>query len=355
MRTAQHLTHEEADAVRALAAEAERADGVAPLDEQTLLRLEPGSARSASHLLVTDEDGALVGYAQVADGSGELVVASAARRRGIGRELLIAARELGRPTGGVEPDAAGGSTDADADADADAGGGSTGAPAGGAEDRLAVWAHGDLPGAQALAAALGLDRVRELLRMGARVAPGPVPGAPAGVRIETFDVGRHAEAWLRVNARAFATHPEQGRMTRADLDERLGQPWFDPELLLLAFDEPGTDENGPVRTADDPGTDEDDDPQVADENGPARAADDPVGFIWMKPGDDGEAELYVLGVDPVAQGRGLGRGLTAVGLAEVAARGRTAVDLYVEGDNAPALATYERQGFDVVERHSQYA
>ncbi|MGC5627541.1 mycothiol synthase [Georgenia sp. Z1344] len=303
MRTADRLSADEADAVRALAAEAKAADGVGPLDEQTLLRLAPDSARAATHLLLEDEDGALLGYAQVADGSGELVVAPAARRRGLGRQLLVAAREIG---GDVSVE------------------GTSGTDAG-----LAVWAHGDLPGAQALAGSLGLTRVRELLRMGAQVRTDDAPQPPAGTRIETFDVDAHAEPWLRVNARAFATHPEQGRMTRADLDERLAQPWFDPELLLLAYDE------------------------AADDDGPR--APDPLGFIWMKPGDPGEAELYVLGVDPSAQGRGLGRDLTARGLAEVAARGRSSVDLYVEGDNAPALATYERQGFAVVERHSQYA
>ena len=34
--------------------------------------------------------------------------------------------------------------------------------------------------------------------------------------------------WLRVNAAAFAHHAEQGRMTRADLDARMEEPWFDP-------------------------------------------------------------------------------------------------------------------------------
>ncbi|MGO1510599.1 MAG: mycothiol synthase [Actinomycetales bacterium] len=321
MRTVDRLTADQADAVRALAETATSADGVAPLDEQTLLRLAPDSARSATHHLLEDDDGALLAYAQVAEGSGELVVAPPARRRGYGRELVRAARS---------------------------------------GERVALWAHGDLPGARALAAAEGLTRVRELLRMGASVGSGEnggsdgsggnggggaIPEPPDGVRIETFDVGRHAEPWLRVNARAFASHPEQGRMTRADLDERLAQDWFDPDLLLLAFDAGSGAGSGTGSSA----------AQGGDGEHVARSDGDPLAFIWMKPGDEGQAELYVLGVDPEAQGRGLGRALTARGLAEVAARGRTEVDLYVEGDNAPALATYERQGFGVVERHSQYA
>jgi mycothiol synthase len=285
-QVADRLTADQAAAARLLADSARAADGTSALDEQTLLRLDPGSARSAAHLLLPDDDGTgLAGYAQVADGSAELVVAPTARRAGRGRALLAAVKE--------------------------------------ADPAAAIWAHGDLPAARALAASASLTRTRELLRMGTTLGATTRPEPPAGVRIETFDPAAHAEAWVRLNASAFASHPEQGSMTVADLRERENQTWFDPSLLLLAFDD---------------------------------GADAPIGFIWMKPGETAsEAELYVLGIDPSAQGRGIGRLLTDVGLAEVAERGRTEIDLYVEGDNAPALATYRRAGFDVVERHAQYS
>jgi mycothiol synthase len=57
----------------------------------------------------------------------------------------------------------------------------------------------------------------------------------------------------------------------------------------------------------------------------------------------------VVGVDPAAQGRGLGAVLTLVGLHHLAQRlGPGAeVTLYVEGDNTAAVKTYRRLGFTV--------
>jgi mycothiol synthase len=152
------------------------------------------------------------------------------------------------------------------------------------------------------------------------------------VTVQPFRPGRDEDAWLRVNARAFAWHPEQGRMTRGDLELREAEPWFDPEGFLMAWR--GDPEDG----------------------------GELLGSHWTKvhpPGDVGEdpvGEIYVLGVDPDAQGLRLGRALTDLGLAHLRARGLGQVLLYVEEDNTAAVRLYEGRGFqrfsvDVSWRH----
>lgn len=272
-------------AVRRLTERAEQADGVTPLDEATLLALRDGT--DVRHLTVHDGD--LVGYAQMRrDGTGyvaELVVDPDHRRRGFGTRLLGALQQQAdrRP--------------------------------------LEVWAHGDLPEAQALLAAAGAQPVRELWLLGRDLVdlPDPVP-TPVGVTLRPFQVGEDEAAWLAVNTRAFADHPEQGRTTLDDLLVREREPWFDPEGFVLA---------------------------VADDG---RL----LGSIWTKVDRPDVGEIYVLGVDPAAQGMGLGRVLTGAGLDYLAGRGLSRVVLFVESDNDAALATYRTAGFVREAVHSRY-
>jgi mycothiol synthase len=66
-------------------------------------------------------------------------------------------------------------------------------------------------------------------------------------------------------------------------------------------------------------------------------------------------EVYVVGVDPAAQGGGLGTSLTLAGLAHLRARGLRTVILYVEGDNGPAVSVYRGLGFGVEYVDVQFA
>ncbi|BBZ41650.1 mycothiol synthase [Mycobacterium conspicuum] len=191
------------------------------------------------------------------------------------------------------------------------------------------WAHGTLPPAEATASALGLVPVRKLVQMRRSLRGVPEPRIPAGVRIRTYAGTTDDAELLRVNNAAFAYHPEQGGWTAAQLQERRAEPWFDPAGLFMAFDASAEDERL-------------------------------LGFHWTKvhPDQAGLGEVYVVGVDPSAQGRGLGQALTAVGIASLAQRLARAdeptVMLYVESDNVAAVRTYESLGFSTFSVDTAY-
>ncbi|MTD16109.1 mycothiol synthase [Nakamurella sp. YIM 132087] len=268
------LSDHAATQVRALVADAAAVDGVAALGGHVLEALPHG------RFLTITAGGGLSAVAVVQPGDpAELVVAPERRGQGLGRRLAAAAI-------------------------AEAGG---------------VWAHGDLPAAQAVATALGLVRTRELLQMrrplaGSTALPLTLP---EGITLRTFEPGRDEDAFLAVNGRAFAWHPEQGRLDRAGLAGEMAQDWFDPAGFFLA------EKAGTV-----------------------------VGFHWTKvhpaeAGTPAAGEVYVIGVDPESGVRGLGRPLTLAGLRHLEGHGLQDVLLYVEGDNVPARKLYDALDFTV--------
>ncbi len=294
------LAPAEAAAVDDLVRRADQVDGASALNEQALLRLGDPGGDAVRHLLGTAGADQLVAYAQLdgtagGDLAAECVVAPDHRRAGWGSAMV--ARLF---------DEAGGSA-------------------------VRVWSHGGHPGAARLAARAGFDRVRELWQL-QRPLGGDAPALPAfqlpgGVAVRTFVVDQDESAWLDLNARAFAAHPEQGSLDVDDLAQRLGSDWFDPGGFFLAERLGGPD------------------------------GDRLVGFHWTKvvPADGGRVgEVYVLGVDPVEQGSGLGSALTLVGLQHLAQQAVRAVLLYVEADNAAALRVYQRLGFAHIGTDTQY-
>lgn len=195
---------------------------------------------------------------------------------------------------------------------------------GGAQAR--IWAHGNLEAAQATARTLGLQVVRELLQMRRPLTDLPPVTVADGVRLATYSGPVDDPELLRVNNSAFAWHPEQGGWTDADIAERRAEAWFDPAGLFMAFD----DASGQL-----------------------------LGFHWTKVHGPDLGEVYVVGVDPAAQGRGLGATLTLTGLHHLAERlsnsPQPTVMLYVEADNGAAVKTYRRLGFDVSSVDAAYA
>lgn len=175
-----------------------------------------------------------------------------------------------------------------------------------------IWAHGQHPGALRLAQRTGLQRRRELLQLRrSLIDPLPCRPLPEGLRLRPLRPGRDEPAVVAVNNRAFAWHPEQGGWDTADLALRQARPWFDPQGFLLAVD----------------------------------AQDRLHGFHWTKVHPGGLGEVYVIGVDPSAQGTGLGSALTVAGLRHLRDRGLSEAMLYVESDNAAALRTYGKLDF----------
>ncbi|MCZ2526678.1 mycothiol synthase [Streptomyces sp. NPDC059506] len=290
IETLDELPEDTARDVLGLIEEAARQDGPSAVSEQGRLHLRRPRA-GVRHLLL-HADGRLVGYAQLEDT--DPVEAPAG-------ELVVHPSYRGRGHGRALGEAL----------LAESG------------RRLRVWAHGGHPAARHLAGALGLFLFRELRQM-RRPLTGLVleePVLPEGVLVRTFVPGRDEADWLAVNAAAFAHHPEQGGWTSRDLADRLAEPWFDPAGFFLA-----------VR------------------------GERIVGFHWTKVHEaERLGEVYVLGVDPAEQGGGLGKALTTIGLRHLADdRGLPTAMLYVDADNAPAVAVYERLGFTTHETDLMY-
>jgi ribosomal-protein-alanine acetyltransferase len=72
---------------------------------------------------------------------------------------------------------------------------------------------------------------------------------------------------------------------------------------------------------------------------------DPAGLVLCR-ALAGEAEILTIGVAPWARRRGLGRALMAAALDAARASGAETAFLEVDVDNTPAVALYERLGFE---------
>jgi mycothiol synthase len=249
-----------------------------PLDEAARLRVKHHGLADSVLWLAGAE-----GFALAHAGSVDLAVAPDARGRGLGRELA---------------------------AEALAG-----------DDAVTAWSHNDHPAAAVLADRHGLRRARELWVM-RRPSAEPLPEVvvPDGLTVRGYRDEDRDEV-LRVNAAAFAHHPEQGGMDAEDLAARMAEEWYDPAGLLVAD-----------------------------------RGDGLLGFHWTKQQSAELGEVYVVAIDPAAQGRGLGRVLTLAGLHHLVGLGVDEVLLYVESDNTPAVHVYAGLGFTHADTdtHVQY-
>jgi mycothiol synthase len=275
------------DAIVALLARAEAADGHPPLPDPQHHAVLAGAGDV--RLLLVELDGTLAAFGVLSrstDGSSALHLVfdpdhrDGADARALGDALITAALDLG-----VAP--------------------------------LHFWAMQADQRDDELASRHGFEPERSLVQM--RV-PLPLPsdvvsGAPQ-VRTRPFQPGRDDQAWLDVNNRAFAGHREQGNWTEAELRSRLTADWFVADGFLVA---------------------EADDSVL-------------IGSCWTKVHRGTTppmGEIYIISVDPDQHGQGLGKALTVAGLVWLAEQGITVGMLYTDDDNEAALALYRSLGFTV--------
>lgn len=285
-----------------------QSDGVAPLGEAFLRGLRED--RGHAHVLAYDGEEVVGVLAIDPDRVVELAVLPSRRHAGIATRLFQALKEDAGFSGVVD-----------------------------------VWAHGDGSEAQRFVATLDARRTRELLKMAVDCPPGSpranefsMLAERAQERLsensitvlsyadatEKFGVDVVDEEWVRVNNEAFAWHPEQGGWSVDHLRKEKDTAWFDPEGVLMLW--------------------------IDDENPEC------MGFHWTKiplaerDKEEGErtGEVYVVCLADAARGKKLGGPVTLVGMKWLMERGVREIELYVEGDNAPAVSTYGKLGFSVV-------
>ena len=274
--------------VRDLLRDAERADGHRPLSDHLWLDLVDGGREGFAGLVAWEGDHHHpVAYAQISKGhdsfSIELVVHPHHRYEMhlIGPELLSAALHEVAINGG---------------------------------GHVHWWVFEPTIGHEQVAAQVGLTPGRRLHQM-RRSLPLSSADAATQVAVRTFVKGQDEEAWLAVNNRAFAHHPEQGGWDHATMSARLAQPWFDANGFVLH------EINNQL-----------------------------AGFCWTKVHTDTDpvlGEIYVIAVDPAFHGHGLGKSMVVSGLVNMSNRGIKTAMLYVDPENAAAMALYEGLGFRV--------
>ena len=255
-----------------------------PLSEFKMLRLD-GGLDSRERVAVAD-DGSLVGYGQAAwhrpSGASpghwavEIVIAPNWRDQGIGCELI---ESLWQDADGAE---------------------------------LILWARA--PYVVDAARGAGWEKERELVEMRRNLPIDCLEVSLGGFEVRPFRVGVDEREWLEANNATFAGHPENGSMTRRDLEHLIAQSWFDSDGFFLAWDGANL-----------------------------------AGSCWTKIHEDGVGEIYIVGVTPGWEGRGLGNALVCQGL-DYLSRVRHVgnAKLFVAAENERARSLYVKLGFETV-------
>ena len=158
--------------------------------------------------------------------------------------------------------------------------------------------------------------MRHILKLHRDLNTEALPQISHNHTIQSFNTATHKQAWLDLNNKTFAHHEDQGNWAMADLDNRMAEPWFDPQGFFLA-----TQKN------------------VIE------------GFVWTKihqdlVNQDPVGELYVVGTAPEHHGRGIARALSVEAINYFVTKGLKHAMLYVDADNEKGIRLYESLGFN---------
>ncbi len=282
--------------VSALIEDAWRADGTRPLNDHLWLDLRDGGRAGFAGIIAREEGRShIVGYCQVSRGNEswaiDLIVHPHYRYDSleIAPEMMTTALEIVATEGG---------------------------------GHVHWWVFEPSRAHKQIAEAVGLQPGRRLLQMRRALPLEPeVLAEIADFYTEPFQPERDAQQWLDLNNAAFARHPEQGGWTMDTLRSRMQQDWFDASGFRVH-----------------------------------RRQEMMASFCWTKMHHDNSTtmgEIYVIAVQPDLGGQGLGRKTAIAGLDAAFLKGAEQAMLYVDADNASAVAMYSSLGFSVHhEEHS---
>jgi len=295
------LNNKQVDQILEIVIKASEVDGARPFSEHVELHLRSGGDRPVTHLVAEDENKNIVGYAHldttdlVAGPSGELVVCPNSRKKGIATLLL---KEMKKQVN---------------------------------NQPLRLWSHGDTDLARNFASKLGFVPVRNVIQMRRSLFSQIEPLYEIkDLTLRHFDSSKDSSKFLELNKKCFTKLPDQANWTLKDLELRLNESWFKSDGFVLL-------ENKEKEL---------------------------VGFCWTKihgqdhdhdeydghthhsHGHEPIGEIYVLGVDPAYQGKGIGKLLTLWGLNYLRRAGLDSAMLYVDSNNKSAINLYTSLGFN---------
>lgn len=172
---------------------------------------------------------------------------------------------------------------------------------------LSIWSN--RPSLDRVVESMGWVVVRSLVFMTVDlpISRLDAPASPYAVR--TFrdeDVG----SLVAANRRAFAGHREAASLSEDDVVRIMQEPWFDPRGFFLLLD-----------------------------------AEEIIGFCWTRVHDNGDGEIYRIGIVPDRAGSGAGKLMLSTGFAYLAEHDRAQRGvLWVDASNERALNLYRSVG-----------